>query len=543
MGKKEKVFYIAAECKPFSMVGGVGDVAGELPNALHKHGFDVEIITPGYSSIDRRHITGEARSIGPIKFRDADGELRSEPVEIRTGRLGDVKVHFVMNATYFEGPDYGKPYVRSPKRPFWDDNLRFSFFSKAILPLIKEGNPDIVHVNDWPLGYLFGYMQIAAMHHTRVLSVHNIGYQGNVYKPWVQNWQMLEMAEHAQIRDLFNDPRAGVTDNLNPLRLALELAHAVNTVSPNYAKEMMEPRDDARYFIGGDGLEPLVRRLSGAGQFVGILNGLQYKSEPTAEGFAALSEEKKAAKKKFESYFRDGASFLVGFVGRAEEQKVKLLAESLDGKSVLEHILEIPSELGEIPGVPGEIPGVPGVNVAFLGTGDPEFEALFSAVETSRWAGARTYEEFLTTTRRGNIVSTIAFDKELARQIWLASDIFLVPSLYEPCGITQMQSMELATPPLVRRTGGLADTVVPYGRPDSTGFVFDGATGKNLLRSLVASVREARDVFRNNPAEFQAMRQRAYNTRFTWDDTAQKYAALYGVARMHNNTRVDAAQP
>jgi starch synthase len=141
--------------------------------------------------------------------------------------------------------------------------------------------------------------------------------------------------------------------------------------------------------------------------------------------------------------------------------------------------------------------------------------------------GALTYDEFLSRPRRGNVISTIAFDRELARQTWLASDGFHVPSLYEPCGITQMQSMELATPPLLRKTGGLADTVVAYGQPDATGFVFDGSTREGVLRALIDSVKEARDVFRERPAEFQALRQRAYHARFTWDDAALKYAMLY----------------
>jgi starch synthase len=290
----------------------------------------------------------------------------------------------------------------------------------------------------------------------------------------------------------------------------MELAHGVNTVSPNYAREMREPRNDNRYFIGGDGLEALVQRLHDEGRFVGILNGVQYKNQPTADGFKALGEERAAAKAKFKSYFRVSDGFLLGFVGRAEEQEVHLLAENLDGKPVLEHLLALDN-----------------VNIAFLGTGNPKYEALFANATTSRWDGGLTYDEFLARPRRGNIISTIAFDRELARQTWLASDGFHVPSLYEPCGITQMQSMELATPPLVRKTGGLAVTVIPYGQPGATGFAFDGTTREGALRGLIDSVKQARDVFRTYPDEFQAMRERAYNVRFTWADAASKYATLY----------------
>jgi starch synthase len=522
---EQRVFYIAAECKPFSMVGGVGDVAGELPIALKKHGFDVEVITPGYSSVDRKHINkGEPEFKYSVPFRDARGVSKNETVEIRAGLLGEapfqVPVHFVMNPTYFEGA-YGTPYIDSPpEKPFWDDGLRFSFLSKAVLPLIEKENPDVVHVNDWPLGYLLGYMEAADMRQTRALSIHNVGYQGNLYKPGIQNWEMLGLLDEPRVGTLFSDPRVDVRNSVNPLRLAMELAHAVNTVSPNYAREMMQPKDDGRFFVGGAGLDSLAQRLAGERRFVGILNGMQYKSAPTPEGFRALEEGRAAAKDKFRSYFRPRGTFLLGFVGRAVEQKVQLLAEHLDGKPVLEHLL-----------------GLQGVNIAFLGTGDSKYEALFSNAATTRWAGSLSYDEFLATSRRGNIISTIAFDKELARQTWLASDAFFVPSLYEPCGITQMQSMELATPPLVRSTGGLADTVVPYGKPNATGFSFDGSTREGVLRALVASVEQARDVFRERPAEFQAMRERAYNVRFTWDDAAQKYAALYDTAHAQNRHR------
>ena len=146
-----KVLYIAAECKPFSKVGGVGDVAGELPPALRDQGVHVEIATPAYASIDPGHIGGTAFSYD-FTF---NGTL--EGVEVRRGNLEGIPVHFLKNATYFEGA-YGKPYVDSPRIAYYDDSLRFSFFSYACLPLIARIKPDIVHINDWALGYLFGLM-------------------------------------------------------------------------------------------------------------------------------------------------------------------------------------------------------------------------------------------------------------------------------------------------------------------------------------------------------------------------------------------------
>jgi starch synthase len=523
IAKPRRILYIGAECKPFSMVGGVGDVVGEMPVALKKAGHDVQIVTPGYSCIDAKHVVstpGDATEQVDFKVVGDSrlGDVEARTVKYRSGTLGGVPVHFAVNDTYFGtrvDPRYGKPYVDSRDLPFKDDAIRFSFFAQAVLPLIKRHKPDIVHVNDWAMGYLLGWMKLNGQLDAKggpatVLTIHNVGYQGNMPRGLIGGWDMEELANDPLTAAPFADPRAG-WHNVNPLRLAMELADVTNTVSPNYMREMTRPEDQSRFFEGGKGLEGIAQKLDQERRLFGILNGIQYKiAQPSDADFEAIMKEKVEMRRRFAAYFKQPDGFLVGFVGRCVTQKFGLLAERLGERTVLEHILDIP-----------------GVNVAFLATGDPQYESFMANVGAVRFEGSRGYGDMLCVGRRGNYVSTVAFDKDRARQTWLASDIFLMPSLFEPCGITQMQSMELATPPLVRGTGGLLDTVVDYSQPDSTGFVCDGATREEVLRSIIDAVLKAKDVKENRADEFRAMQRRAFDQRFTWEKALPKYEALY----------------
>jgi starch synthase len=477
-----KVLYISAECKPFSKVGGVGDVAGELPPALKEEGIDIEIATPLYGSVDSSLYESQPETEFTVDFNG-----KQEPVQICHGRLRNVPVLLIKNQTYFEGK-YSSPYIYSENIPFYDDILRFSFFSEACLQLIKEKNPDIVHINDWPLGFLFGRLAIEQVPSKRVLTIHNIGYQGNIGKEVIQDWDIANILRDNQIGDFFIDPRPE-RDSVNALRLALELADNVNTVSPNYCIEITKPEEPERYFSGGAGLHELTQKLYRQGRLIGILNGFEYAFEPSDEQFTKIMAKKAKMKAILARDFKEPDSFLVGFVGRAVEQKFKLLAEVLDGKSVLEHILDLSD-----------------INVAILATGLPQ------------------YEEFLRTfTNRENCSITIAFDKTKAMQISLGSDLFLMPSLFEPCGITQMESLSNATPPLVRWTGGLVDTVQPYTASNGTGFGFDGQNREDILRNLIKAVLEASSYFKKNKRDYLRLQKRGFEQRYLWSNTAREY--------------------
>ncbi len=470
-----KVLYVAGECKPFSKAGGVGDVAGELPVELKKQGVNIEIATPMYDFIS----PSVGNRMPPLCYVNTGSSI--ETMEWFQGDLAGVPVHFARNRNFGSAV-----YVSSPI-PFLDDALRFSLFSEACLELIARTQPDIVHINDWILAYLFGRMEMVGMRQAKVLTIHNIGYQGNIGETVIPRKSiMADLLSH--YGDRFRDPRAEWR-SVNAMRLAMELADTVNAVSPTYAAEMTEAEDESRYFEGGKGLHTIAQRVKEAGRLKGILNGFQYKSPPTNEEFEAVLQRKAAAKEALGTAFADRNAFLLGFVGRAVEQKFKLLTERLNGKPVLEHILEIP-----------------GVNVAILATGLPEYHAF---LETYR--------------PRDNYSCTLRFDLALAAQISLGCDVFLMPSLFEPCGIAQMESMSNATPPLVRKTGGLADTVLPHDSPAGSGFVFDGHSKEMVLSELVNSVREAAQLHSGAPEKFRAIQWHAFQQRFAWERSAVQY--------------------
>jgi starch synthase len=270
----------------------------------------------------------------------------------------------------------------------------------------------------------------------------------------------------------------------------MEAADVVNTVSPTYKKEMTLPEDQSRYFEGGKGLDPIATRLDRAGRLLGILNGFEYDTFVADEAaFKATLAAKAEAKAALSRNFSSPDGFLFGFVGRAVEQKFKLLTETVNGKSVLEQILDIP-----------------GVN--------------FAAVAS----GQRAYEEFLLGLRgRPNVDVTVAFDRAKAQQISLGSDVFLMPSLFEPCGITQMESLSHATPPLVRWTGGLVDTVRPHTDPTGTGFGFNGGSRREILQNLIDVAREAVRLHVEEPERFRSLQRRGYAERFVWGNSAKEY--------------------
>ncbi len=486
-----RVLFVACECKPFSKVGGVGDVAGELPPALKAEGIDIEIATPLYP--DKMAGGGELEPAGVESRIDAGGV--TQWAGWKKSRIGEVPVFLCESPAHFRGPVY----VNSPSdRPYFDDAQRFSFFSAACLDLIRARQPDIVHVNDWALGYLPGLLRSHRMPQARVLTTHNVQYQGNfseaLLDPGSTMGRLLD--DHG---DDFRDPHRE-WHCVNALRLGMVSAHRNNTVSPTYAREMTEAPDEDRYFMGGCGVESIAASLYPE-RLTGILNGFEYKAEASAPAFAAALARKKAARDHLSREFSKPENLLLGFVGRAVEQKVRLLAEPLRGKPVMEHILEIP-----------------GINVAVLGTGDRPYEEFLRGIPDSR-GGVRNY------------LATIRFDRDRAATISQGCDVFLMPSLFEPCGITQMESMANGTPPLVRKTGGLADTVTPHTQPGGTGFVFDGDSRESVLEGLVEAVRQAVQLYTANPAAFRALQQNGFRQRFTWKAPARRYIEeVYGPA-------------
>ncbi len=475
-----KVLYITPECTPFSNVGGIGIAAASLTAELGKLGVDIEIVTPRYGCINRR-LAGKKRGSFSLEF-----EGTQEEVQVYTGKAGGVPVTLLGNETYFEG-DYAEPYVHNDQIAFYDDTRRFSFFSEACLHLIRDRDPDLVHINDWFFGYLFGRMVMEDLPQRRVMTVHNVVYQGNIGRETIKGWHVEGLLGDDVVGSCFLDPRAE-WNSVNPLRLGVELAHRVNTVSPTQCEEMTQPEDPSRFFLGGSALEEIAGRLAGEGRLVGILNGCTYEEKPTSAAFTKLLRRKAGMRGALTKMLGSKDLFVLGFVGRACDQKLKLLAETLDGKPVLEHLLDLPN-----------------VGLAVLAAGEPGYESFLSGFNG-----------------RAGYACTIGHDEKLAQRIIGGSDVFLMPSLFEPCGIAQMEALRHATPPLVRWCGGLADTVTPHTEPGGTGFTFDGASREEVLGNLIATVQEAAAVHKQKK-RFREIQRAAYSKRFLWSATAKRY--------------------
>lgn len=483
-----KVLFFALECKPFSKVGGVGDVALELPLVLKQKGVDIEIVTPLYGSIDKSWIEDKPYNKYVVPFKNKNGVRVDEEVSLYKINYQGIDVTFISNETYFEGK-YEDPYVFSDHTPFFDDFVRFHFFSLAALKVIDDKQPDVIHANDWGLGFLLGKLKYDNNPAGRLLSIHNNSYQGNMWIPAIRNWSITEFLSIKCVKKDFIDPRKR-WNSVNPLRLGILSADYVNAVSPTYKKEMLKKDKERRFFSGGNGLEKDLRKLNKKGRFTGILNGFEYKHY---RSYDEIMDLKNSSKKELSSHFYNPDNFLIGFVGRAVEQKFKLLQECFKGKSVLEHIVDNKN-----------------INIAILATGLPEYEEFL-----------KKFNDY------PNVSITLAFDKELASMISLGCDLFLMPSLYEPCGITQMESLSNATPPLVRFVGGLKDTVISYKKPNGTGFGFNGYTGKSVLQNLVNEVNIAQEVYYNDPERYDKIRREAFKQRFLWKDSADEYIEIY----------------
>ncbi len=477
-----KILMVTSEAVPLAKAGGLGDVIPALSSALRESGADVRILMPRYYFIDRSHArtTGITVSIR-LGWQDFIGEILET---LLPGR--DIPVYLLENELLF-GRDgiYG-----SREEPSFHDNLtRFSFLSRAVFPFCREYGwiPDVLHCHDWPTALVpvyrnrgEGWGQKPAV----VFTIHNLGYQG-VFPFDCAGWSSLSYEEVY---------RYGLArgNNLNLMQGALLSADLLTTVSPSYAREIQTPEQ-------GDGLDEILRSRSS--ELRGILNGIDYgiwnpETDPYLPfRYSAGDLSNKARIKAFLQRevglpVRPAAP-LFGMVSRMVEQK---------------GFVELCNHTN------GSMP-------AMLSQMDLQFVVLGS--------GERWIEETLSgyRSRFGNIAVRIGFDDRLAHLIEAGSDFFLMPSRYEPCGLNQLYSLRYGTLPIVRRTGGLADTVENYceSSGEGTGFVFDSLS-PSVLYDVVGW---ASHTWFNRRSHINRMRKRAMSRRFSWEDSARHYLDVY----------------
>lgn len=459
-----KIVIAASEVVPFAKTGGLADVAGALPLALEDEGHQVIIVMPRY------------KMITDSKFKIK--RLNDTTSFAVIGR--DIKVYFIENEDYFDRDGlYGDAEGDHP------DNIeRFSFYCRATLELLKDIDfrAEVVHVHDWQAALIPVYLK--TMHANdpfyrdmaTVLTIHNIGYQGVFPRE--------EFPKLGLDWSLFSVDGLEFFNKVNILKGGLIFSDLINTVSPTYSLEIQEKKF-------GFGLDGLLRRRRNA--LFGILNGIDYSIwNPQTDRFICQNyssntvEDKALCKHDLQKACRLPAKKdipVVGIVSRLAEQKgLDIIGEAIEEICSLE------------------------LQLVILGTGDQKYHQILEEV-------AREHPQVMSL--------NLKFDDPLAHKIYAGSDIFLMPSQYEPCGLGQLIAFRYGAVPVVYKTGGLADTVTT-----KNGFSFDDYSRQALLKTVKKAVKTYHD-----KEKWQALVKRAMDSNFSWKESARKYLGLYAKAK------------
>ncbi len=480
---KLKVLVVGAECTPFFKVGGLADVVGSLASALRAMGHDVRVILPRYRPIDGRRFALKRVD----RFIDVPAGSVARTTEIVESDVTGVPTYFVWDERFF-GRDqvYGQP----------DESMAFVFFSRAVIEFLRaiDWTPDVLHAHEWHTGCAVAYLALRGKRDAclkniaSVFTIHNLLYQG---MSGDELFRFAGLGSSLSAHILGEQPGTA-----NWLARGVAHADVVNTVSPTYAKEIMTPKL-------GEGLDGLLR--SRRHQFSGILNGIDHAEwNPAADPmlvarFDATSIKKRAANKRAVQdqmgLKHKPRSPLIGMVTRLYDQKgLDLLF------AVAERLLERDLQL------------------AILGSGDKKYHAAFKTLQERH---------------PGRIGVSHDFNEPLARLIYGGSDMFLMPSLFEPCGLGQLLAMRYGSIPIVRATGGLADTVIDAGRAPKrgTGFVFRAYAPDRLLDAIERALAAYAD-----PDRWIGIQRNALAADFSWQSSAQQYDALYHKAiKVHHH--------
>ena len=492
-----RVLVAASEIVGFAKTGGLADVAGSLPRALAARGNEVAAIMPYYRAVRfGKHPPERTSAVIPVPIG-----TRTLACRLYRGALpgSDVPVYFIEAPDYFDRDNgyegkglYQQTMPGGYKADYPNNAERFTFFSRAILECLPHlgFRPDVIHANDWQTGLVPAYVselgrQRPEWGHLRtVFTIHNIAYQGMFPRD--------VLAITGLPGYLFNPKQLEFHNHLNFLKAGLVFADAVNTVSPTYAREIQT----AEY---GCGLEGLLREH--AGKLSGIVNGVEYGEWNPAvdphlpERYDAdtVLAKKPASKAELQRRFGlpvDAGRPVLGMVARLVSQKgIDLVLSAAPG------FLDL------------------GCQLVFLGEGDAEFHnelTLFRDKHPDR------------------VGLFLGFSEPLAHLVEAGSDLFLMPSRYEPCGLNQLYSLKYGTPPVVRATGGLADTIVTASEENlaagtATGFSFEAYTAN----ALYETVTRALTLYRERPAAFARVVRTAMLQDWGWDRSAAAYEALY----------------
>ncbi|MBR6609705.1 MAG: glycogen synthase GlgA [Oscillospiraceae bacterium] len=466
-----KILFCSSEVVPFAASGGLGDVAGSLPKALNAEGQDVRVILPLYGKIKEKYSED-------LKFIDSFNVSlgwRNQYCGLFTMEQNGVTYYLLDNEFYFNRPNlYG----------YGDDGERFAFYSKAILEslLHLDFEPDIIHANDWQSALVTLYINVYYRHikkfqHIKtVFTIHNIAYQGQYGYDMIADTLGLpqEWAHHAEYNG-----------DTNFMKAAIENADKVTTVSPTYAQEILDP-----WFAHG--LDPILREKQH--KLWGILNGIDYESyNPKTDKIIvknfhadAFIKNKAVCKKELRSLFNleEDNSPIISMVTRLVGHKgVDIVVQAMQG------LID------------------KGYQVVVLGTGESQYEEFFRDL-AARYPGRVGVE--------------IAFIPALSRKIYAGSDMFLMPSKSEPCGLSQMIALRYGTIPIVRETGGLKDSVKDSQDGVGNGFTFANYSANELYECCMRAYEGYQDT-----KGWRVLVKRAMQSDCSWKNSAKEYIRMY----------------
>lgn len=515
----QKILMVAAEndALPKAKVGGIGDVVRDIPIALAKEGADVQVVLPDYGHFSTMH---DASHCGQYRVSFAGEQHEVALYRIQSdSHPHDNVTYWALNHPRFLSPCGMKRVYcdDDDTRPFATDASKYAFFCAAVAQVILHhgfGDLDVLHLHDWHAAMLLVLreydpeLQVLKGLQT-AYTIHNLSLQG--VRPFEGDPSSFEewFPQLPYAPDVICDPRA--PHCLNPMRAGINLAHKVHAVSPTYAQEITRSSLVEQGIYGGEGLEQDLIQAKEQGRLVGILNGCEYPENTTyiktpktrlvpaleeallywASRQSELESCHWIAQKRLMYWARKkDRGMLVTSVGRITEQKVRLFFTLHEGRLVIEHLLDKLSGLGVF---------------ILLGSGSDAYQQQLLSI-----AG-----------RYSNFIYLQGYSFPISELLYNSGDLFLMPSSFEPCGISQMLAMRAGQPCLVHQVGGLNDTV----SNGDVGFSFTGQNIEEQAGAFIHTFQAALKLYKKHPTKYAAISKKASLTRFLWADVAKEYIA------------------
>lgn len=471
-----KVLFVASEAVPFIKTGGLADVAGSLPKSLKAEGVDIRVILPKYGSI-KEEWTSKMSHVGnitvPVSWRDKYAGV--DMIE-----HDGVTYYFLDNEEYFK---------RDSLYGYFDDAERFAFFSRAVLNVLPMLDfwPDVIHTNDWHAGMVNVFLKLDHIGDERyagiktLFSIHNLKYQGVFPKSVMNDVLGLDWK-------YFNNGDLEFYDAVNYMKAGIIYADFVGTVSRTYAQEI-------QYDYFGENLDGLLRKRSDS--LFGIVNGIDYDVyNPATDKNLLYTYDVNSWNKKVDNKVR--LQEYLGLPVKRDTPIIAMVTRLVDAKG-LDLLVRIMDELL----------ATEDAQFVLLGTGDKRYEDWFQGLQ---WRFP------------DKVSANIRFSNQLAQRIYASADIFLMPSIYEPCGIGQLIALRYGTVPVVRATGGLRDTIQPYNKytGEGNGYIFENINAHDMAYVIKQALGDYRD-----KSVWNHLVENAMNSDYSWKNSAKEYINLF----------------